>query len=191
MPEVDDSASNHGVEKIARSQIFNDRCQALYKSLEVEPPSNLYQMEGHVLRVHKTARMRVHRQCHQCHSEMGKTGSCDKCNHSFCNQCTRYPTKRTEVEKIANRELKTEILKERAANPMIWPDPNYDPNAPLVITRPARREQQLVYKKIRQRVRRTCCQCLDADGSEVIFLGGGHECAKCAHVRCTDCPRDP
>lgn len=180
------------VEKIPRSQIYTDLFQDLYKNtgLEVDP-SSFYQMEGHVLRVNRTIRMRVHRECHLCGSELRKTGRCGKCDHNFCQLCTRSPPKQTEDEKIANRERKAEILQERAANPVIWPDPNFDPNAPVVVTRPARPEQQLVFKKIRQRVRRTCCQCLGADGSEIIFVGGGRDCAKCAHVRCTDCPRDP
>lgn len=178
---------------VPRSQIYTDRYQKLYKNagiLEVDL-SNFYQMDGHVLRVHRTARMRIHRSCHQCGSEISKTGRCNKCDHSFCRQCTRFPSTRTEAAKAANREAKAEILKERAANPIISPALNFDPNAPVVVTRPARPEQQLVYKEIRQRVRRTCCQCLGTDRSVVIFQGGGRDCAKCAHVRCTDCPRDP
>lgn len=91
----------------------------------------------------------------------------------------------------SDRERKNEILRERAANTRIWPDPDSTPMEPVVVMRPTEQQPQLVFKKIRQRVRRTCCQCLEANGSEVIFLGGGRDCAKCAHVRCTDCPRDP
>lgn len=191
--EIDDSAATYeGAEKVPRSKIYNEQFEKLFKNsgLDVDP-SSFYQMEGHVLRVNKTIRMRVHRKCHQCHSQLSNSGRCERCNHSFCSQCTRYPPKLSEAEKIAQSERKNEIVIKRAANARIWPDPNYDPQAPVVVTIPARQEQKLVFKKVRQRVRRTCCQCLESHASEVIFLGGGRDCAKCAHVRCTDCPRDP
>lgn len=193
LPEVDDSAPVLEGEKIPRSQIYMDRFEQFPRSFglfELDP-SDCYQMEGHVFRVNKSTRMRVQRQCHQCGSDLSKTGLCEPCDHNYCRQCTRYPPKRTEAEIFASRERKSEILKERSANPKIWPEPNFDPHAPVVVRRPARPEQELVYKKVRQRVRRTCCQCLEADGTEVIFHNGGRDCSKCQHVRCTDCPRDP
>lgn len=193
LPEVDDSAATFEGEIIPRSQIYTDRLQQFPKSfslLEIDP-SDCYQMEGHVFRVNKSTRMRVHRQCHQCGSDHSRAGLCEQCNHGYCHQCMRYPPKRTESEKIANRERRTEILKERSANPKIWPEPEFDSQAPVIVRRPARPEQELVYKKVRQRVRRTCCQCLEAHGTEVIFRGSGRECPKCQHSRCTDCPRDP
>lgn len=44
--------------------------------------------------------------------------------------------------------------------------------------------QELVYKKPRQRVRRTCHDCAQ------LFPPGSKIC-QCGHIRCTDCPRDP
>lgn len=190
-PEVDATALVDGVEIVPRSQVFNDRYQELYRKagLEVDP-TLFHQMEGHVLRVYKPTRMRVRRSCHQCGSELGTTGVCQKCNHHFCRQCTRYPPKRSEPEKAELREAVAEILKERSANSMIWPNPNHDPDAPVVVTRPAKPEQQRVFKQVRQRVRRTCCQC-QVNGSGGIFRGSDRDCTKCAHLRCTDCPRYP
>jgi hypothetical protein len=43
----------------------------------------------------------------------------------------------------------------------------------------------LVYKKPRQRVRRSCHEC------DTLFKSGSKKCDKCGHARCTDCPRDP
>lgn len=156
-------------------------------------PYAWYQMDGNVLRVHKSHRVRVHRQCHHCGNEVSQGTQCNKCSHDLCRQCTRYPPKRNEAEAEANRERKAEILRERSANSMITPDWNADPHATVVLRRPARSsdQQELVYKKVRQRVRRTCCQCLDTDGTEVLFQGGDRFCTKCYHARCTDCPRDP
>lgn len=156
-------------------------------------PYAWYQMDGNVLRVHKTAHVRIHRQCHECGNQLSRGSQCDKCTHKFCRQCPRYPPKRTETELSASRDHKAEILKERSANAMISPDWRVDAHAPVVLRRPAKPsgQQELVYKKIRQRVRRTCCQCLEVDGTEVMFQSGGRFCPKCDHTRCTDCPRDP
>lgn len=167
--------------------------------LEMDP-NDRYQMDGHVLRVHKPLRMRVHRQCHQCGGELkATTGACDKCDHSFCRQCTRYPPKRNETEMAASRDRRAEILEERATNAMIPSDLDLDleldlnPSSTVVLRRPVKPcvQKELVYKKVRQRVKRMCCQCQDAGEAVVVFHGGTRNCPKCDHVRCTDCPRDP
>lgn len=194
LPQVDDTLPTFEGETVPRTQIYNERFQHLSEryGLEVDH-NNWYEMEGHVLRVHKPLRMRIHRQCHQCGSDLNSTGVCEKCNHSYCRQCTRYPPKRSETEKAASRDRKADIVKERTSNAMIVPDWNAAPNATVVLRRPAKpsAQQELVYKKVRQRVRRMCCQCQEADNSEVLFQGGRRTCPKCDHVRCTDCPRDP
>lgn len=75
---------------------------------------------------------------------------------------------------------------------MIVPDWNFNSQDKVVLRRPAKPGgQELVYKKVRQRVRRTCCQCLEFEGLEISFQGGKLSCPKCNHARCTDCPRDP
>lgn len=151
------------------------------------------QLDGYVLRVHKPLRMRVHRQCHQCGSNMNATRFCEQCSHTFCGQCTRYPPIRDETEKAASRDRKAEIPEEKSANAMIIPDCNPESVPTVVVRRPTRPtgQQELVFKKVRQRVRRLCCQCQESEGSEVLFAGGNRNCSKCDHVRCTDCPRDP
>lgn len=179
---------------MARAKIYGDRAQHLSEryGLELDPYA-CYQMDGHVLRMHKTTQIRIHRQCHQCGNQLSRGGQCDKCSHRICRQCPRYPPKRTEPELSASRDHRAQILKERSANATITPDWKADASVPVVIRRPAKApvQQELVYKKIRQRVRRTCCQCLEAGGAEVLFQSGGKFCSKCNHTRCTDCPRDP
>lgn len=86
------------------------------------------------------------------------------------------------------------MVKEREANAMITPDWNpQEAAAPIVVKRPNRPcgQQELVYKKVRQRVRRICCQCQELGGVDVVFGGGKRNCPECNHSRCTDCPRDP
>ncbi|KAF3767804.1 hypothetical protein M406DRAFT_328859 [Cryphonectria parasitica EP155] len=181
-------------EKVPRVQIYGDRIQQFSErcGLEVDPNA-WYHMEGHVLRINRPVRMRVHRQCHQCGGDVGAKGLCGKCNHSFCHQCTRYPPKRSEDEKVASREKKAYIVKDREVNAMIVPDWDADTRKKTVVLRrsPPSGQQELVHKKVRQRVRRVCCQCQDDNGAEVLFHGGQRQCPKCDHVRCTDCPRDP
>lgn len=180
-------------EKIPRAQVYGERYQKFSQyGLEVDP-NQWYQVEGHVLRINKPHRMRIHRQCHQCGGEVDAKGLCGKCNHSFCRQCTRNPPKRTEVEKEASRDKRAKILSERSTNATILPDWNADPKAKVVLRKPPKPspQQELVYKNVRQRVRRMCCQCQDEHGNEVLFQGAQRKCPKCDHVRCTDCPRDP
>lgn len=189
----DDASAAGDVEKIPRAQIYSERAQHLaHFGLEMDL-NDRYRLDGHVLRVHKPLRMRVHRQCHQCGNDISTTGACDKCSHDYCQQCTRYPPKRDEAEKVASREKRADMMKKRAADATISPDwsaPNAAP--PVIVRKPGKAgaQQKLVYKKVRQRVRRMCCQCQEAGDPEVQFHGS-RNCPKCDHVRCTDCPRDP
>lgn len=183
-------------EKIPRSQIYGERAQRLSErfGLQVDA-SNLYSTDGHVLRVHKPIRMRVHRECHLCGGSVNTTGLCDKCQHTFCHQCTRYPPKRSECERLASRAHRTELQRQHDASAIIAPDLNMDNNhQPMAVLRMPPRpatQRQLVHKKIRQRVRRTCCKCQEAGEGDVLFVYAERECSKCRHARCTDCPRDP
>jgi hypothetical protein len=45
--------------------------------------------------------------------------------------------------------------------------------------------QDVIYKEIKQRVRRTCHQC------QTIFKGHSTVCESCGHIRCRNCPREP
>jgi hypothetical protein len=45
--------------------------------------------------------------------------------------------------------------------------------------------QDVIYKAIRQRVRRTCHQC------QTLFPGTSTVCESCGHIRCRSCPREP
>lgn len=193
LPQVDKHLASFEGERVLRSQLYAERARQLSERYGLEMnPHAWYQMEGHVLRVHKPVRMRVHRQCHQCGHELNQSGICNSCKHNNCGQCTRKPPKRNEAEVIASREKRDHILRERTANAMIMPDWNCTPSEKAVLSKPGRQGgQELVYKKVRQRVRRTCCQCLEAGGPEVTFQGGKLKCPKCDHARCTDCPRDP
>ncbi|KAJ0115374.1 hypothetical protein J7T55_012653 [Diaporthe amygdali] len=192
-PQTEDGQAVFEGERIPRAQVYSERAQLLSERFGLDmDPHTWYPMEGHVLRVNKPIRMRVHRSCHQCGHGLNQSGICDSCKHTACSQCSYYPPKRSEAELEASREARDRILRERTANAMIVPDWNFNPNEKVVLRRPGKAGgQELVYKKVRQRVRRTCCQCLEFDGLDTSFQGGKLSCPKCNHARCTDCPRDP
>ncbi|KAK3944769.1 hypothetical protein QBC46DRAFT_145840 [Diplogelasinospora grovesii] len=172
--------------RVPRSQIFEERAKKICERYGLElKPNEWLPSEGHALRVEKPIRMRVHRKCHVCDTAFGLGKDCPKCKHTRCKSCPRLPPKRTEAEKEESRKKRAAIMKERAENPPIIPD--WDPSdKKVVLRRPAKSGgQDLVHKRPRQRVRRTCCEC------ERQFSGGNKSCDNCQHVRCTDCPRDP
>jgi hypothetical protein len=174
-----------GATKVPRSQIFAERAKKLGEMYGLElKPSEWHSTEGHALRVEKPIKMRVHRKCHLCSTSFGLGKECPKCKHPRCKQCPRVPPKRTEAEKEESRKKRAAIIKERAEKAPIIPD--WDPTPKKVIlTRPAKTGgQDLYYRKPRQRIRRTCCEC------ERLFTGT-KTCEGCQHNRCTDCPRDP
>jgi hypothetical protein len=148
-------------------------------------PGEWYSTEGHALRVEKPIRMRVHRECHKCGRTFGLAKECLGCQHSRCKQCPRNPPKRTEAEREESRQKRAAMLKERELNPIIIADWDHS-DKKILLRRPARPAgQDLIHKKPRQRIRRTCCQC------QKLYSSGSKTCQSCQHARCTDCPRDP
>ena len=134
-------------------------------------------------RVEKPIRMRIHRTCHNCGTSFGANKVCASCQHRRCDDCPRYPKKKLPKDKgkavrsegpsgvaVGGTEL-AEGLKRKHT---------------YVLTMPSRTGgQDLVYKKVVQRVRRTCHRC------EAVYMPGSRICSKCGHSRCVDCPRDP
>lgn len=174
-------------QKVPRAQLFEERAKKLGELYGLElKPSEWHSTEGHALRVEKPIKMRVHRKCHQCDTSFGASKECSKCKHTRCKQCPRIPSKKTEAEREESRKKRAQIIKDRAENAPIVPDWHPKREKDLVLRRPAKTgTQDLVHKKPRQRVRRTCCGCKN------LFTSGNKTCTACQHVRCTDCPRDP
>ncbi|KAK7432653.1 hypothetical protein QQZ08_000862 [Neonectria magnoliae] len=179
-----------GVSKLTRNQLFEERAKKLGERYGLEIKLSELQSgspDDTVLRVDKPIRMRVRRTCHKCSATFSAAKECPNCQHARCTQCTRYPPKRTEAEIIASRERRAAIIKANKENAPIIPDYSYPfSDKKIVLTRPSKTGgQDLVHKKPRQRVRRTCHDC------QTLFVSGKKTCEKCGHVRCTDCPRDP
>lgn len=121
-----------------------------------------------VERVEKAIRMRVHRSCHRCGTIYGSDKVCLQCEHKRCKKCPRYPRKKTQEEKLKEKD-------------------NTDkPKRKKVLTITTRGGNELAYQPAKQRVRRTCHKC------ENLFSNPADTtCDQCHHVRCTKCPREP
>ncbi|KAH7375790.1 hypothetical protein B0T11DRAFT_270990 [Plectosphaerella cucumerina] len=173
-----------GVTRVLKQDLFEERARKLGEKYGLEiKKSDWYSTEGTALRVEKPIRMRVHRTCAACSATFSSAKECPSCGST---KYKRYPPKRTEAEKIASRERRAALIKANKENAPIIPDYNYDPRKEPVLTKPSKcGGQDLVHKKPRQRVRRTCHEC------QSLFTTGNKTCDKCSHVRCTDCPRDP
>ncbi|KAH9891424.1 hypothetical protein F4778DRAFT_334150 [Xylariomycetidae sp. FL2044] len=188
-PQTKQPPHYEGASKIPRLQIHEERAKKLGTRFGIEiKPGEWHSTEGEVLRVDKTVRMRIHHECHRCHATFGPGKQCPTCQHSRCTKCTRYPPKRTEEEKQANRERREVIVQKHRDNAPIIP--SYDYSQPILLKRPAKSGgQDLVFKgKPRMRVRRICHEC-----NALIPSHGNKDrlCANCGHRRCHDCPRNP
>lgn len=174
---------------MAKSQLFEERAKKLGErfGLDINPSEwQTTSTDETVLRMDKPIRMRVRRSCHRCNTTFSTAKECPNCQHVRCSKCTRYPRKRTEAELIASRERRAAIIQANKENAPIIPDYDLSRHQNIVLKRPSKTGgQDLVHKKPRQRVRRTCHECHN------IFRTGSKTCEKCSHIRCTDCPRDP
>lgn len=177
-----------GVSRLSKSELFEERAKKLGERFGLEIKPGEWQTatpDDTVLRIDKPIRMRVRRTCHKCNANFGTSKECVNCQHVRCTKCARYPPKRTEAELIASREKRAALIKANKENEPIIPDYGFETKE-IVLTRPSRKGgQDLIYKKPRQRVRRTCHEC------QTMFASGSKTCEKCNHTRCTDCPRDP
>ncbi|KAK6335419.1 hypothetical protein TWF696_002197 [Orbilia brochopaga] len=115
-------------------------------------------------RVEKPIRMRVRRYCHVCQTAFGSDKACPSCAHKRCVECPRSP---------ASKQKKKQKHKEKEPEPY---------EGLTIPAKPA--GQDLVYRKIRQRVHYKCHKC------ETDFAGQRH-CPSCSHNCCKRCQRTP
>ncbi|KAI0022384.1 hypothetical protein F4780DRAFT_194692 [Xylariomycetidae sp. FL0641] len=178
-----------GATKIPRIQVHEERAKKLGARFGLEiKPDEWHSSEGDVLRIDKPVRMRIHRECHRCHAQFGASNQCPKCQHTRCKQCTRYPTRRNEAERQANRERREALMqKNKDLAPIL---PSYDYAEQITLKRPGKPGgQELVFKgRPRMRVRRICHIC----SNQISSHGNkSRTCDNCGHRRCGDCPRNP
>lgn len=173
------------------SEMQQERARALFAKygLTLGPGDWTPPSRSNVERVEKPIRMRVHRQCHQCRTTLGRDKVCASCHHIRCTKCPRYPTRKKrkapEVQDLG-----------AGAGPGAGPDSGtgllvVDMNtqrkaSEMMLTLPGRTPgKELVRREPLQRVRRTCHKC------ESMFQGKDQACLNCSHERCPKCPRYP
>ncbi|KAI0406078.1 hypothetical protein F4802DRAFT_606368 [Xylaria palmicola] len=188
-PSAIKSPEYEGATRIPRIQVHEERAKKLGARFGLEiKPSEWHSSEGEVLRVDKPVRMRIHRECHRCHTHFGAGNVCPSCQHTRCGRCARYPDKQTDAERLANREKRDALLqKHKDMAPII---PSYDYAPQVELKRPSKKgAQDLVYKgRPRMRVRRYCHVCETLISSHAKQA---RTCEQCSHKRCADCPRYP
>lgn len=166
-----------------------EKAQALFEKygLKLEPHEWQSPVSRPHERVEKPIRMRIHRHCHRCQTTFGPDKVCSNCNHTRCKKCPRYPLKKKKDAPLQALEMKMAAVtvgetggKTEDVQPT--KEKTKVKSAPLTIIRNGK---ELVRRKPRQIVRRTCHLC------ECDFVRGEKTCTSCQHVRCKLCPRDP
>ncbi|KAI0390919.1 hypothetical protein F5Y17DRAFT_35245 [Xylariaceae sp. FL0594] len=188
--QVKEMPEYEGATRIPRIQVHEERAKKLGSRFGLEiKPNEWHTTEGDVLRVDRAVRMRIHQECHLCHSRFGTGNVCPACQHARCSQCTRHPPWRNEAERQANREKREALIQQRKENAPIIPSYDFSP-APIIYKRPRKAQSQdLVFKgRPRMRVRRYCHVCQSLIGAHTKVP---RTCDGCGHQRCADCPRQP
>lgn len=164
-----------------------DKARALFEKygLKLEPHEWQPPVSRSFERVEKPIRMRIHRHCHRCQTTFGAEKVCSNCNHTRCKKCPRYPLKKKKDAQSKETTMaattvteaggKIEEVEQTKAKMRTKPQP-------LTVLRNGK---EVVLRKPRQIVRRTCHLC------EGVFVSSEKTCASCQHVRCKLCPRDP
>lgn len=173
---------------ISKMEIFEERARKMDETyglvMEASDFLNIAPSET-VYRVDKPIRMRARRVCHKCNTMFAVKNECPKCRHTRCDKCPRYPSKESEADFLINLGEMEAVVKANCENPAILADFFWG-DQQIELKRPSKTGgQDLVHRRPRQRVRRTCHEC------ETLFAPGSRNCEYCGHVRCTDCPRDP
>lgn len=198
-PQLPQSSTDAGITATARdttrvtlwSDVQQERARALFAKygLTLEPQEWMSPRNIEVQRVEKPIRMRVRRTCHRCQTTFGSDKVCSNCQHVRCKACPRYPPARTKEEKEARALAKAKGKQpENPSNTSAIIEP--DNTAHTVERTPLTMEsrtggQDVIFKEIQQRVRRTCHQC------QTIFKGHSTVCESCGHIRCKKCAREP
>ncbi|KAK2591614.1 hypothetical protein QQS21_010683 [Conoideocrella luteorostrata] len=176
------------VSVISKMQMFEERAKKMCEKYGmIVKASDFFDIapDETVLRVEKPIKMRIRRTCHKCNATFSTKSECASCQHTRCDLCPRYPPKVNEAEFFANLAEMEAVVKTNRENSAISADLFWG-DQKIELTRPSKSGgQDLVHRKPRQRVRRTCHECTG------LFASGSKKCDCCGHIRCTDCPRDP
>jgi hypothetical protein len=169
------------LQAILRSKAQSERLRKMTRQYNLSIPDELLTYcspPKERVRVHRPARMRVHRSCHRCNTSFGEARVCTGCSHRVCTLCESTPRQNFSPHAWdpATADLATDMEV----------DDFQAIQQQVILTRANRTSSQpLVRKELRQRVRRTCHAC------SRMFAAGTKTCAACQHVCCVECPRSP
>jgi hypothetical protein len=179
--DLDQDKPEPPLHAILRSKVQADRLRKMTQQYNISIPDELLAYSTppkERVRVHRPARMRVHRSCHRCNTLFGEARVCTGCSHRVCTLCESTPRQNfsQHVWDPATATLATDMEV----------DDFQGIQQQVLLTRANRASSQpLVRKELRQRVRRTCHAC------SRMFAAGNKTCAACHHVCCVECPRFP
>ncbi|KAK7538348.1 uncharacterized protein J3D65DRAFT_587741 [Phyllosticta citribraziliensis] len=170
-------SSTVGQTSYPRNAAQQERARALFAKYGLTLEAHEWITSGisneNVQRVEKPIRMRVHRTCHRCQTTFGPDRVCQKCEHTRCKKCPRYPAKKEDKAKG----------KARAGEPQAAPPAK---KGDCLTMKSRTGGPDLERRPPKQRVRRTCHKC-----DSLFIPPTAASCTSCSHVRCTKCPRDP
>lgn len=138
-----------------------------------------------VRRMDKPISLRVRWACHLCNSGINLHGKCSKCEHSRCKECHRLDSSIEADDGLVARVRPAKRRSEADDEGHCISEQDWSEDGVVFKKRSRTGGPDLVLRKPRHRVRRTCHVC-QADFAQLSKI-----CDKCQHVRCTDCPREP
>ncbi|KAJ6786602.1 hypothetical protein PWT90_04682 [Aphanocladium album] len=181
-------SSNHAAKgpivTVSKSEIVEQRGKVISMRLGVDVQTwemRTTHPDETVFRQDKPLSLRVRWCCHRCNGNIASNGACSKCEHARCKKCIRLHSD----EQLADALVGMRSSRSRHRGHDEGYDDGCKDSGYGLKKRNTTGGPDLVLRKPRHRVRRTCHVC-NADFAQLSKI-----CDKCQHVRCTDCPRDP
>ncbi|KAK3182359.1 hypothetical protein K4F52_006362 [Lecanicillium sp. MT-2017a] len=172
------------VQRVSKAKLLEERAKKLSNRFGLRISTwewRLEEVDETVLRTDKPICMRARWTCHRCATAFASFTICPNCDHARCTKCSRFPPEHERPS--VDNNLPAGFPDEDEG--LMIPDYNWT-DAGILLTRPSKTGgQDLILKKPRRRVRRSCHEC------HTQFSQISKTCQKCGHIRCTDCPREP
>ncbi|KAG9524970.1 hypothetical protein KCV07_g1422, partial [Aureobasidium melanogenum] len=101
---------------IDRASVYQERAQKLRDRYGMNiAGSDRSTFPATARRVQKSARMRVHRSCHECGVDFGHGIHCRACHHRLCGECPRTPGKGIKEAMAQAREFPFHVVAEESS----------------------------------------------------------------------------
>ncbi|KAH0273977.1 hypothetical protein KCU91_g5600, partial [Aureobasidium melanogenum] len=105
-----------GTFHIDRASVYQERAQKLRDRYGMNiAGSDRSTFPATARRVQKSARMRIHRSCHECGVDFGHGIHCRACHHRLCGECPRTPGKGVKEAMAQAREFPFHVVAEESS----------------------------------------------------------------------------